>query len=219
MTKPAFIFDLDGVITDTAHYHYLAWKDLANGLGVDFSLKDNEQLKGVDRRGSLDFILKRLDKTFSEAEIEELMHKKNEDYKQRIHEISSKDILPNVENILNKLHDHGHQVGLASASKNALNVIKQLGIAHQFDYVADAAKIPNSKPAPDVFLNVAQAFDISPAKCIGIEDAAAGVKAIKSAGMFAVGVGLPDILAEADIVIPSMQQFDYTDIMQQAKLI
>lgn len=216
MMKPAFIFDLDGVITDTAYYHYLAWKDLADSIGVPFTEIDNEQLKGVDRRGSLEFLLKRSEEVFSKAQFEQLMHQKNEDYKKRIKTISAKDILPNVNDTLRILRDHNHKVGLASASKNAQMVIEYLGIADQFDYVADAALIVNSKPAPDVFLDVAKAFDIAPSNCIGIEDAAAGVAAIKSAGMFAVGIGDKMILAQSDIVLPSMQQFNYQEIMRAA---
>lgn len=214
ITPKAFIFDLDGVITDTAVYHYQAWKRLAEHVGVTFTEDDNEKLKGVGRRESLDYILKKGTAQYDEAAIESLMTQKNNDYIDLIKAITAQDILPNVEHVLADLRARGHKIGLASASKNAKTVITRLGIADQFDYVADAALIPNSKPAPDVFLDVMHHFGLTADECIGIEDAAAGVSAIKSANMFALGIGDASILAQADMVIDSMAAFDYDAVVE-----
>jgi len=208
MTYKAFIFDLDGVITDTAHYHFLAWKRLADRLGISFNEQDNERLKGVSRMRSLEIILEQSTKTYSLAELDAMAEHKNDDYKELIADITPRDILPGVAKIFAWLKANGYKIGLASASKNAAFVVERLGMTRDFDYIADAAKIPNSKPAPDVFLDVAKAFNLPPAVCVGVEDAAAGVEAIKAAGMFAVGIGDPAILHEADIVFPDMTAFN-----------
>ncbi len=208
MTYKAFIFDLDGVITDTAHYHFLAWKRLADRLGIPFDEHDNERLKGVSRMRSLELILEKSTKTYSPEQMHEMAERKNDDYKELIAEITSHDILPGVAEVFAWLKAKHYKIGLASASKNAAFVVERLGITRDFDYIADAAKIPNSKPAPDVFLDVAKAFNLPSSMCVGVEDAAAGVQAIKAAGMFAVGIGDPAVLYEADLVFPSMAAFD-----------
>ncbi|TNE60473.1 MAG: beta-phosphoglucomutase [Alphaproteobacteria bacterium] len=202
MAFQACIFDLDGVITDTAHYHYLAWKRLAEGLGIPFDEEDNHQLKGVGRMESLAYILDKSDRVFDQAERELLAAKKNDDYKQLIRSISADDLLPGIMLAFDWLDTRGLKIGLASASKNAGEVIRSLGIEGRFHYVADAALIPRGKPAPDIFLDVANAFGIAPEQCIGVEDAAAGVTAIKAAGMTAIGIGEKTILGHADLVLP-----------------
>lgn len=198
----ACIFDLDGVITDTAHYHYLAWQRLASSVGVVFDQADNDQLKGVGRMESLEYILAKSDRVFSPAEKAVLAHHKNEDYKNLIREISPANILPGIREGFDWLKAKGWKIGLASASRNAPQVIRSLGIADVFDYVADAGAIPNGKPAPDIFLDVARAFGLKGDECIGVEDAAAGVAAIKAAGMTAIGIGDASVLKEADIILP-----------------
>ncbi|WP_020399569.1 beta-phosphoglucomutase [Kordiimonas gwangyangensis] len=203
MSFKACIFDLDGVITDTAHYHFLAWQRLAHSLDLPFDHADNDQLKGVGRMESLEFILAKSDRTFTDEEKARLAHEKNEDYKNLIREISPADMLPGILDAFDWLEGRGIRIGLASASRNAPVVIAGLGIAERFDYVADAGAIPNGKPAPDIFLDVVNAFGLTGAECIGVEDAAAGVTAIKAAGMRAIAIGDSTVLAEADIILPN----------------
>lgn len=197
----AVIFDLDGVLTDTAHFHFLAWKQIADKVGVHFDEAVNEQLKGIDRMGSLDLILQQSERAFSDDERERLATEKNSNYQTLIQQITPNDVFPGVVGLIDELRSQGFGLGVASVSKNAQFVLQQLGLTDAFDYVADAAKISRSKPDPEIFLTVAQALDVPPAHCVGIEDAAAGVQAIKSAGMPAIGVGEPDVLHLADIVV------------------
>lgn len=198
----AFIFDLDGVITDSAEYHYLAWKALGEDLGIPFDREFNETLKGVSRTESLERILRHggRENDFSSEEKEQLATKKNEHYVTLISKITSDDILPGIEAFLSELKEAGYKVGMASASKNAHMVTRQLGLLHAFDHIVDAATVVDSKPHPEVFLKAAEALAVEPKDCVGVEDAVAGVEAIHAAGMFAVGIGDPLVLTEADIV-------------------
>ena len=207
----AVIFDLDGVITDTAHYHYLAWKALAESEGVHFDHAFNENLKGVDRMGSLNLILAGSSKTYSMDEKLALAERKNSQYVELIATMSEADLLPGAIDALASVRAAGLKIGLASVSKNAFTVLDRLGIRDRFDYVVDAALIANSKPHPEIFLNAAAALGVAPADCLGVEDAVAGVASIKSAGMFAVGVGSPDVLTQADRVIASLLEFRLDD--------
>jgi beta-phosphoglucomutase len=207
----AVIFDLDGVITDTAHYHYLAWKALAESEGVHFDHAFNENLKGVDRMGSLNLILAGSSKTYSMEEKLALAERKNNQYVELIATMSEADLLPGAIDALASVRAAGLKIGLASVSKNAFTVLDRLGIRDRFDYVVDAALIANSKPHPEIFLNAAAALGVAPADCLGVEDAVAGVASIKSAGMFAVGVGSPDVLTQADRVIASLLEFRLGD--------
>lgn len=215
MSRLAFIFDLDGVITDTAIYHYQAWKRLAERIGVSFTHEDNEQLKGVSRRDSLLWIVRKGGLSFSEEELLQMMEEKNDDYKVLIEEIGEKDIFAGVRELIAQIKARGDVVGLASASKNARTIVQKLGIESSFDYIADAAKITNSKPAPDIFLDVMSAFNMQPQQCIGIEDAAAGVEAIKAAGMMAVGIGSADILHEAEIVFADIASLNLDEVLRE----
>lgn len=199
----ACIFDLDGVITDTAHYHFVAWQQLAQSLGIRFTEVDNDQLKGVGRMESLDFILQKSSRDFPLSARQHLAKEKNEIYKQSIEKITPADLLPGIQEAFNWLKENDWKVGLASASRNAMQVIESLGVADVFDYVADAGAIPNGKPAPDIFLDVVTAFGLAPAQCVGVEDAFAGVTAIKAAGIYAIGIGDGSILAQADEVMPT----------------
>lgn len=199
------IFDLDGVITDTAEFHYLAWRDLALEIGIEINREFNEKLKGISRISSLIEILKKgnaLGK-FTTDEIEFLANKKNDAYVLQIGQITPADLLPGIEDLLKLLKQKNYKIAMASASKNALLVSKLLKIEHYFDHIVDAATVVNSKPDPEVFIKAAQAIDLLPEECVGIEDAAAGILAIKGCGMFAVGVGAADILKNADIVVSS----------------
>jgi beta-phosphoglucomutase len=203
----AFIFDLDGVITDTAHLHFRAWRGLARSVGVDFDETFNEQLKGVSRIDSLELILARSSRHFSPEEKLQLAEKKNAHYVHLIDTITPADLLPGAVAALKAARDAGWRVGLASASKNASAVLGRLGIAALFDHVVDANLIARSKPDPEVFLSAAQALRVACGHCVGIEDAVAGVQAIKAAGMFALGVGDVRVLSAADEVIPDLRSF------------
>ncbi|WP_088042060.1 beta-phosphoglucomutase [Bacillus sp. EAC] len=211
----AIIFDLDGVITDTAEYHYLAWKQLGEDVGVPFTREFNEELKGVSRMDSLEKILALGNKQndFSVEEKLTLAEKKNEHYVSLIQNISPNDILPKIEKLIADIKDKGLKLGLASVSKNALAVMTSLGLTDQFDVIVDAAKITNGKPDPEIFLTAASLLNVEPIACIGIEDAAAGVDSIKGAGMFAVGVGSEQTLAKADIVYPSTSELSLEAII------
>jgi beta-phosphoglucomutase len=207
----AVIFDLDGVITDTAHYHYLAWKRLAESEGVAFDDEFNEQLKGIDRMGSLDLILAGAARDYSTEEKLALAHTKNLHYQQLISTMSAADLLPGAVAALDAVRAAGLKTGLASVSKNAFSVLERLGIRDRFDDVVDAALLANSKPHPEIFLTAACHLGVEPADCLGVEDAVAGVTAIKAAGMFALGIGNPQVLTEADIVVSSLAHFRLGD--------
>ncbi|MCD5325998.1 MULTISPECIES: beta-phosphoglucomutase [Pontibacillus] len=202
----AIIFDLDGVITDTAEYHYLAWKQLADDLGIPFDRIFNERLKGVSRMDSLQMILDHGGIVLAEEEIEALAHKKNEHYKTFIGKITPDDLLPGILPFLTQVRAAGIPTALASASKNARPVIRQLRIESYLDTVVDAASVERGKPDPEIFLKAAQQLNVNPEQCVGIEDAEAGVKSIKTAGMFAVGVGTKTAMAEADWIIDHPSQ-------------
>lgn len=202
------IFDLDGVITDSAEYHYQAWKRLAERLGIPFDREFNEKLKGVSRMDSLELILSQSDQSYSKEDKVRLATDKNDDYKKLIEQITPDDLLPGVKDVLEYLKRNGFKIGMASASKNAFKVVEKLQIEDYFDHIVDSALILNGKPDPEIFLTAAEKIGLKPEECIGVEDAKSGVEAIKSAGMFAVGVGDQDILAQADVVIDDMREFD-----------
>ena len=207
----AVIFDLDGVITDTAHYHYLAWKRLADAVGAPFDEEFNEQLKGVDRMGSLELILARAPRSYSQEEKLALADAKNRHYQELIATMTPGDLLPGALEALDAVRAAGLKTGLASVSKNAFTVLDRLGIRERFDTVVDAATITHSKPHPEIFLTAAAQLGLDPGDCLGVEDAVAGVASIKDAGMVAVGVGKPEVLAWADLVIGSMREFRLAD--------
>ena len=207
----AVIFDLDGVITDTAHYHFLAWKRLADSVDAPFDEAFNEQLKGVDRMGSLELILARAPRTYTPAEKRALADAKNGHYQELIATMTPGDLLPGALRALEEVRAAGLKIGLASVSRNAFTVLDRLGIRDRFDDVVDAATVVNGKPDPEIFLTAAAHLGVDPRDCLGVEDAAAGVASIKDAGMFAVGVGSPAVLHRADRVIPSMEAFRLHD--------
>lgn len=195
------IFDLDGVLADTARGHYLAWKRLADEIGAPFDEAFNERLKGVDRMRSLELILERAQQTYTDDEKAELAERKNGYYRDSIETMSEKDLLPGARRLLIESRSAGLAIALASASKNAHTLLKRFAIAPLFDYVADARHIARHKPDPEIFLTAAEGLKLSPDRCVGVEDAAAGVAAIKAAGMRAVGVGDASILSGADLVV------------------
>lgn len=214
-TIEAVIFDLDGVITDTAEYHYLAWKQLGEELNIPFDRDFNETLKGVSRTDSLERILTLGGKqdAFTEQEKTALTTKKNDHYVTLIQHISEQDLLPGIIAFLDEIRAAGLKIGMASASKNALSVVEALGVRHYFDDIVDAATVAQSKPHPEVFLRAAEALGVEPARCIGVEDAAAGITAIHAAGMYAVGVGPEMTLHEADYRVDSTDLLSLEQIL------
>ena len=209
----AVIFDLDGVLTDSAVAHFHAWKRLADELGVPFDAAANEALKGVDRMGSLELILRRGGLVRSDAEKEALAARKNASYQAEIAQFSPAELFPGAAAALDAIRAAGLKTGLASSSQNAPFLLERLGIAGQFDAIADARLIRRSKPDPEIFLTVAAQLGIAPALCLGVEDAAAGIAAIKAAGMPALGIGSAEILPEADAVIAHIADFYLTDYL------
>jgi len=199
----AVVFDLDGVITDSAAYHFAAWGEIAKKLGIPFDESYNEKLKGVSRMESLNLILdngKGRD-AYSNEDKEKWAYEKNEVYKELIKQITPKDLLPGVLDVLKECKGAGLKIALASVSKNAPFIIDRLEIAEYFDYMADAAKIERSKPFPDIFLDCINALGVDPKESIGVEDAEAGIEAIKAAGMKAVGVGSREMMHDADVIL------------------
>jgi beta-phosphoglucomutase len=208
------IFDLDGVITDTAEYHYLAWKQLGEELGIPFDREFNEKLKGVGRLDSLELILTHGNRQddFTYEEKESLANQKNDHYVQLIKQVTPDDLLPGIFALLEELKAANLKIAIASASKNAFAVTKSLGVIDYFDHIVDAATVIKSKPDPEVFLKAAQAVGVLPENCIGIEDAKAGVSAIVDAGMFAVGIGDEKVLEQAHIVYPTTEELNLKEL-------
>lgn len=203
----AAIFDLDGVIADTAKFHFIAWQQLANDLGITLEDAAEAQLKGLERMASLMLILGEHAQQYTEQQLEQLAAKKNEHYRELIQTLTHADLLEGAGQLLDKLATLGVPIALASASKNAAAVIERLGVASYFNYIADANLVANPKPDPEIFLNASAGLAVAPKACVGIEDAAAGVAAINSAGMYSVGVGDAHELSDADEVISSLTQF------------
>ena len=203
----ACIFDLDGVIVDTAHYHYLAWKRLANELGFDLTNEQNEQLKGVSRMRSLEILLEIGGLTVSEVEKERLAHKKNEWFNDFIERMLPEEIFPGVRPLIEKLKFKGIKVALASSSKNARTVMRRLQIENLFEAVVDGNMINRTKPHPEIFLKTAQLIEVIPSECLVFEDAEAGVDAAIAAGMKCVGVGSIARLGKANMVIDKTGDF------------
>lgn len=210
----AVVFDLDGVITDTARYHFLAWKQLANELGIPFDPSFNEKLKGISRMESLDIILKKENKqsNFTASEKEEMAERKNLHYQELLKELTPNDILPGIMKLISNIKSDGLPIGLASVSKNAQTVLKALKLEAAFDYVVDAATIKESKPDPEIFLTACKKLGALPQRSIGIEDALAGVQAIKASNMFAVGVG--EILTKADYRVDVTEELQWSQIKE-----
>lgn len=207
------IFDLDGVIVDTAKYHYLAWKRLANSLGFDFSEADNEHLKGVSRVESLKLILKLGAVELAPVAFEAALLAKNGWYLEYINKIGPEEILPGVSAFLTKVRASGIQTALGSASKNAVLILERIVLLDQFDAIVDGNKVANAKPDPEVFLNAARELGVAPADCIVFEDAVAGVQAALNANMRVVGIGAPAVLTQAHLVIPGFQDTTIAELI------
>lgn len=203
----ACIFDLDGVIVDTAYYHYKAWKRLANELGFDLTPEQNERLKGVSRMQSLDILLEIGGMPMSDTEKEKLAHKKNIWFNDFIERMLPEEIFPGVRQLIDKLKFKGVKVALASSSKNAWAVIKRLQIEYLFEAIVDGNMIVRTKPDPEIFLKAAHLIEVLPENCLVFEDAAAGVEAAMAAGMKCVGVGSIQQLGKANMVIDTTGDF------------
>ena len=207
MTKKGFIFDLDGVIVDTAKYHYLAWKKLANSIGVDFTEIQNEQLKGVSRVKSLEKILSWANKSISEDQFMELMARKNDDYLSYIAQMNENEILPDVTTILDNLIELKQPIALGSASKNAREILKKVNLYNRFDAIVDGNDVTEAKPNPEVFLIAASKLNINPENCVVFEDSTAGIQAANTANMVSIGIGQKKVLHEADAIF-----IDFTEM-------
>ena len=202
----ACIFDLDGVIVDTAVYHYKAWKRLANELGFDFSEEANEKLKGVSRVRSLELILQWGGVTKTKAEQDELAAKKNAWYVDMISHMTPAEILPGAREFVEDCRRAGLKIALGSASKNSGMILEKVGITDLFDVVIDGNKVTKPKPDPEVFLKGAEELGIAPAECVVFEDAIAGIEAAINGGMKSVGIGSPDVLGEANLVVSGLNE-------------
>lgn len=210
MHKKGFIFDLDGVIVDTAKYHFLAWKKLAKSIGIDFSEAQNEQLKGVSRVRSLEKILAWGNKTLSEEDFKNLMAQKNEDYLSYINTMDASEILPDVSKVLDFLIENKQAIALGSASKNATPILQKVHLIEKFDAIVDGNDVSKAKPDPEVFLIGAKLLGLKPEDCIVFEDSVAGVQAANTAHMISIGIGDNSVLHEADFIFK-----DFTEMSQE----
>ena len=191
MAIQGVIFDLDGVITDTAHLHFLAWKALGDSLGVEITLELNEGLKGLGRQETLTLILKEagLYDKYTETERQALADRKNRAYVASLENLTPQDLLPGIGDCLKDLKKRDIKIGLASSSQNASLIIKKLGLEPYFEAMVDPRSLIKGKPDPEIYLKAAAALGLSPAKCAGVEDARAGLEAIRAAGMTAIALG------------------------------
>jgi beta-phosphoglucomutase len=209
MTKKAFIFDLDGVIVDTARYHFLAWQKLAQELGIEFTPEHNEELKGVSRVRSLDIILELGKVNASQEDKNRWLVQKNEDYLAYLVNIDQSEVLPGVMPILEFLKEKNQAIALGSASKNARPILEKTGIIHYFDAIVDGNDVTNAKPDPEVFLQAAKLLGATPENSIVFEDSVAGVQAANIANMTSIGIGEETILHEAKYIF---KDFTYMDV-------
>ena len=205
----ACIFDLDGVIVDTAKYHYLAWRRLAEMLGFEFTEKDNERLKCVSRVRSLEILLEVGGITATQEQKEQWAREKNEWYVEYITKMGTDEILPGVTTFLSELRANGIKTAIGSASKNAVLILDRLGLTCYFDAIIDGTKVSAAKPDPEVFVTAAGALDTPTSQCVVFEDAEAGIEAAKKGGMFAIGIGDCSTLADADVVIGGIAEINY----------
>jgi beta-phosphoglucomutase len=211
----AIIFDLDGVITDTAAFHFIAWKKLGERLGIELTEAFNEELKGVDRTESLRRILAlgNQEDSFSEEEKNELAAEKNDFYVQLIQQITPSDILPGIARLLVELKEHQLKIALASASKNAPTILERLGLSESFDTIVDPTTLSKGKPDPEIFIKACEQLAIVPDEAIGVEDAYSGIQAINDAQMLSIGIGDPVTLSDADHTFPTTEELTFEKLM------
>jgi beta-phosphoglucomutase len=214
MNKKAFIFDLDGVIVDTAKFHFLAWKKLADSLNINFTHEINEQLKGVSRVRSLEIILSQGNVQASQEDKNNWLVQKNEDYLAFVHQMDKSEILPRVEEVLQFLKTNNQYVVLGSASKNARPILEKVNILHYFDALVDGNDVTNAKPDPEVFLQGANQVQAAYKDVIVFEDSVAGIQAANVAGMTSVGIGEKEVLHESDFCFRDFTEMSNDFIMQ-----
>lgn len=213
MTIRGFIFDLDGVITDTAEYHYRGWKRLADEQGWAFDRAANEKLRGVARRASLLLLLGARASDYTEDQLQAFMTRKNQYYVESIKDITPRDLLPSVKELLIELRAAGMKTAIGSASKNAGEVIDRLGIRELFDAISDGNSVQRHKPAPDLFIHAAGQLHLAPHECAVVEDAEAGIQAAKAGGFYAVGLGPAARVGGADVIFPSLEGVRLAEIL------
>lgn len=203
----ACIFDLDGVVVDTAKYHYIAWKRLANELGLDLTKEENEELKGISRMQTLEIILTKgnLQNNFSQAEKEALAAKKNDWYREFVLKMDKGEVLPGVENFLKTLQANNIKIGLGSASKNAATILDVTNMTEYFEVIIDGTKVTRSKPDPQTFLMGAEALSVDPSEAVVFEDSYKGLKAALTGGFYTIGIGEERVLGEAHIVVEGVK--------------
>ena len=209
MSKKAFIFDLDGVIVDTAKYHFLAWQKIASDLGIEFTPEHNEELKGVSRVRSLDIILALGNVQASQEDKNKWLIQKNEEYLSYLVDMDESELLPGVINVLEFIKEKKQLIALGSASKNARPILEKTGILHFFDAVVDGNDVANAKPDPEVFLRAAKLVKANNKNCIVFEDSVAGIQAANIANMISVGIGDAEILHEAKY---NFKDFTFMDL-------
>lgn len=210
----ACLFDLDGVLVDTARYHYIAWRELAEELGFHFTEQDNERLKGVSRMASLHILLEIGGLELAEEEKIRLAEQKNKRYVEYIAKMDSSEILPGALDFLKECRGQGIKVALGSASKNAMTILNNTGLTPYFDAIIDGTHTSAAKPDPEVFLLGARELSVAPENCVVFEDAEAGITAATRAGMRSVGIGSPDTLSAANLVVPSLQQINVAALQE-----
>lgn len=212
MKTTGFIFDLDGVIVDTAKYHYLAWKKLADHLGIKFSKEDNENFKGVSRKRCLEILLEMGNLTVTSEQFDAWMVEKNEDYLLYIETMDETEILADVPKVLSYLKNKNIPMALGSASKNARPILKKVKLLSYFETIVDGTQVTKAKPDPEVFLIAANRLGIAPEDCVVFEDALAGIAAANAANMTSVGIGEADVLAEANYNFKDFTEIDLSFI-------
>jgi beta-phosphoglucomutase len=209
----ACIFDLDGVIVDTAKHHYIAWRELCTDLGFEFTEKDNEALKGVSRIESLEFLLKKSNSAASAEEKNKMLEKKNNLYVSLISEMNPEEVLPGALEFLKSCRKYKIKTALGSASKNARTILNKTNLTSYFDSIIDGNSTNKSKPDPEVFILGAKALQVNPEECIVFEDAIAGIEAALACNMKTIGIGTKDILTKAHYVVPSLKEIHLKDIL------
>tara|TARA_R110002074_G_scaffold88041_2_gene194177 strand:- start:9042 stop:9704 length:663 start_codon:yes stop_codon:yes gene_type:complete len=208
MKKTGFIFDLDGVIVDTAKYHYLAWRKLANELGFEFTQEQNELFKGVSRKRCLEILLEIGKIKASQEQFNRWLVEKNEDYLSLIEKMDASEILPDVQRVLKFLKKHNMPIALGSASKNARPILEKVNLMDYFDAIVDGTQVTKAKPDPEVFLLAAVQMGVNPKECVVFEDAVAGIVAANNAGMLSIGIGEEKVLSEAKFVFADFTEMD-----------
>ena len=213
--KKGFVFDLDGVITDTAKFHYIAWKELGHELGIEIDLQFNEQLKGISRMDSLERILVHggRENDFTAEQKEELAAKKNQHYVTLLQKLTPEDLLPGVKDFLDQAQALGIPCAIASASKNAPFILEKLGVIDLFDAIVDPATLTKGKPDPEIFVKAAESIGIKPEEAIGFEDAQAGIAGIKACGMYAIGILAGEPLDQADRTVHTLDELNMDELI------